>query len=34
MSATIKFTNYGKQVPIQFKIYADTECFSKWTNSH
>ena len=34
MSATIKFTNYGKQVPIQFKIYADTECFLKWTNSH
>ena len=26
-SGTIKFTNYNKQIPIVFKIYADTECF-------
>ena len=26
-SGKIKFTNYEKEVPIQFKIYADTECF-------
>ena len=33
-SETIKFTNYEKQVPIPFKIYADTECFLKRTNSY
>ena len=22
-----KFTNHNKQIPILFKIYADTECF-------
>ena len=32
-SGIIKFTNYERQVPVQFKIYADTECFLKWTNS-
>ena len=32
-SQTIKFTNYQKQVPIPFQIYADTECFLKRTNS-
>ena len=26
-SGTIKFTNHNKQIPILFKIYADTECF-------
>ena len=26
-SGKIKFTNYDKQTPILFKIYADTECF-------
>ena len=26
-SVIIKFTNYNKQIPILFKIYADTECF-------
>ena len=26
-SGTIKFTNYEKQIPIPFKIYADTEFF-------
>ena len=30
----IKFTNYEKQVPMSFKIYADTECFLKRTNSY
>ena len=25
-SRIIKFTNYNKQIPILFKIYADTEC--------
>ena len=25
----IKFKNYEKQIPIPFKIYADTECFLK-----
>ena len=25
----IKFTSYNKQIPILFKIYADTECFLK-----
>ena len=32
-SGTIKFTNYNKQIPILFKIYADTECFLKRVNS-
>ena len=27
----IKFTNHNKQIPILFKIYADTECFLKRT---
>ena len=31
-SGRIKFTNYEKQVPIPFKIYAETECFLKRTN--
>ena len=31
-SGTIKFTNCNKQIPILFKIYADTECFLKRTN--
>ena len=26
-SGTINFRNYEKQVPVPFKIYADTECF-------
>ena len=30
-SGTIKFTNHNKQIPILFKIYADTECFLKRT---
>ena len=30
---TTKFTNYNKQIPIPFKIYADTECLLKRTNS-
>ena len=33
-SGTIKFKNYEKQIPIPFKIYADTECFLKRTNSY
>ena len=33
-SGTINFRNYEKQVPLPFKIYADTECFSKRTNSY
>ena len=33
-SGTIKFTNYNKQIPILFEIYADTECFLKRTNSY
>ena len=28
-SGIIKFTNYNKQIPILFEIYADTECFLK-----
>ena len=28
-SGIIKFTNYNKQIPILFKIYADKECFLK-----
>ena len=31
-SATIKSTNHSKQIPILFKIYADTECFLKRIN--
>ena len=30
-SGAIKFKNYNKQIPILFKIYADTECFLKRT---
>ena len=30
-SGTIKFTNHNKQIPILFKIYADTKCFLKST---
>ena len=30
-SGIIKFTNYNKQIPILFKIYADTESFLKIT---
>ena len=30
-SGIIKCTNYNKQIPILFKIFADTECFSKRT---
>ena len=33
-SGIIKFTNYEKQVPVRFKINADTECFLKRTNSY
>ena len=34
-SRIIKFTNYNKQIiPIIFKIYADTECFLKRSNSY
>ena len=32
-SVAIKFTNYNKQIPITFKIYANTECFLIRTNS-
>ena len=28
-SGTMKFTNHNKQIPILFKIYADTKCFLK-----
>ena len=31
---TIKFTNYEKEVPIPFKIYADTKCFLKRIDSY
>ena len=27
-----KFKNYEKQIPIAFKIYADTECFLERIN--
>ena len=30
-SGITKFTNYNKQIPILFKIYAVTECFLKRT---
>ena len=33
-SETMKFTNHNKQIPILFKIYADTEWFLKRTNSY
>ena len=33
-SGIMKFTNYNKQIPILFKIYADTECFLKRSNSY
>ena len=33
-SETIKFINHNKQIPIPFKVYADTECFFKRTNSY
>ena len=33
-SGIIKVTNYNKQIPILFKIYADTECFLKRSNSY
>ena len=33
-SRTIEYKIYEKQVPILFKIYADTECFLKTTNSY
>ena len=28
----IKFKNFDKQIPIPFKIYADSECFNKRIN--
>ena len=28
-TGVIKFKNYEKQIPIPFKIYADTECLGK-----
>ena len=31
-TGTIKFKNFDKQIPIQFKVYADTECFDKKVN--
>ena len=31
-SGIIKFTNYNKQIPILFKIYADKEYFLKELN--
>ena len=33
-SGTIKFTSHNKEIPILFKIYADTECFLKLVNSY
>ena len=30
-SGIIKFKNYGKRIPMTFKIYADTGCFLKRT---
>ena len=33
-SGIIKFTNHNKQIPILSKIYADTECFLKRSNSY
>ena len=31
-TGVIKFNNYEKQIPIPFKIYADTECLLKRIN--
>ena len=31
-TGAIKFKNYGKQIPMIFKIYADTECLLKRIN--
>ena len=31
-TGVIKFKNYGKQIPMTFKIYADRECFLKRIN--
>ena len=31
-TGTIKFKNFDKQIPIPFKIYADSECFNKRVN--
>ena len=31
-SGFIKFKNYGKQIPLPYKIYADIECFNKKVN--
>ena len=33
-SGPIKLKNHNKQIPILFKIYADTECFLKRVNSY
>ena len=33
-SGIIKSANHNKQIPIFLKIYADTECFLKRTNSY
>ena len=33
-SGTKKFTNCNKQIPILFKIYADTKCFLKRVSSY
>ena len=33
-SGIIKFTKHNKQIPILFKIYADTESFLQRTNSY
>ena len=32
-SGIIKFKNYGKRIPMTFKIYADTGCFLKRTKT-
>ena len=31
-TGTIKFRNFNKEIPIPFKIYADSECFLKRIN--
>ena len=31
-TGTIKFKNFNKQIPIPFKIYADSECLLKRIN--
>ena len=33
-SGTIKLINYQKQIPVLFKVYADTGCFLKRINSY